>query len=137
MSNKDGGRRWSRHRMAVLAAAISLVGAVPAAATAGQYFSGTLSPSSPTGCSGAWGAGCAESSYDYWNYSTLHKISGDRVAMGFIDFYGSFVYVTYGATANGNTYTQSAAAWGVTEPDHGFCAYYSGTNSSVTCSVSY
>jgi hypothetical protein len=127
----------SRRRISLLVVALAIALSVPAVAAAGQYFSGTLSPSSPAGCSGPWGAGCAESSYDYWSNSTMSKTSGDRIALGFIDFGGSFVYQTYGATANGGgNFTQTASGLGVTEPDHGFCAYYSGTSSSTTCSVS-
>lgn len=131
-------RRWT---IALIAAVGVMAIAViaPAVAGAGQFFNGTLTPSSPTNCSAGWGAGCASSGYADWQYVTLNKHTGDRVALGMQDppSEGSvFHYFTYGSAGNGNTYTLSNAQLQADGYNNPFCAYYSGTNSSVTCSKS-
>lgn len=129
------GRRGARFA-AALGIFTALAFAAPTAANAGQFFNGTLSPSSPTGCSAAWGAGCAQSGFNYWYSVVLTKNTGDRVALGMRGTDGTFYFFTYGATANGHTYTLTKFDLGAPGYNQGFCAYYSGSNSSVSCTAS-
>jgi hypothetical protein len=132
------GLTWRRRSYAFIAllGVTAIAAIVPAMAAAGTFFDGTVSPSSPTGCIAGWGAGCAQSGYSYWNYVTLQKHTGDRVALGMQDppSEGSvFHYFTYGSAGNGHSYTLSKYDLQVNGYNNPFCAYYSGSNSSVTC----
>jgi hypothetical protein len=127
-------RRWT---IALIAAVgvTAIVMVVPAVAGAGDFLTnGTLTPSSPTNCSAGWGAGCASSGYANWEYVAVHKKGGDRMALGMQDppSEGSvFHYFTYGSAGNGFTYTLSNAELQADGYNNPFCAYYSGTNTTV------
>jgi hypothetical protein len=134
----SGARRrfW---RFAALFTVLAVTALAPAAARAGLhglYWVGYVTSTSPTQCSGAWGAGCAQSGFNNWGYTTITKYDGDRIAMGFRDTGGSFYYTTYGSGANGGTYTQSRIALGAPPYNRSFCAWYSGEKSDLDCIAS-
>lgn len=128
---KEKVRRRGTRLAAVIGIVTALALAAPTAASAGQFFNGTLTPSSPTQC----GSGCAGAGFNYWYAVTLTKNTGDRVALGMEGTDGAFYYFTYGATANGHTYTLTKYDLSAPGYNQAFCAYFSGTNSSVTCTA--
>ena len=129
-------RRRVRIVLAVFAASV-VAALAPAAASGGLYFVGYLSSGSPYDCSASWGGGCAQSGFNYWYANTITKYSGDRVAIGFRDVNGGYSnYWTYGAGANGGTYTATKYDLGAPGYNRAFCAWYSGAASDVDCTVS-
>jgi hypothetical protein len=131
------GRARRQVAWALALVGVAAVAAIaPAIASAGLFFSGTLSPSSPTACKAAWGAGCAQSGFNNWYAVVLSKHTGDRVALGMRGTDGTFYFFTYGAGGNGHTYTLTKFDLGAPGYNQGFCAYYSGNSSSVDCTAS-
>jgi len=120
---------------------VAVAAIAPAIASGATFFSGTLSLIGPNSCTNpstpTWPyGGCAQSGFNNWNYVTLQKNTGDRVALGMRASSGTYIFFTYGAAANGHTYTLSKYDLGAPGYNAGFCGYYSGNSSSVSCSVS-
>ena len=125
-------------RFLALVAVFIAVAIAPATANGGQFYSGTLSTIGPLGCKADWinQYGCAQSGFNYWFAVTLTKYNGERVALGMRGTSGVFYYFTYGAGANGNSYTLTKYDLGAPGYNRGFCAYYSGNSSDVVCTAS-
>ena len=127
--------------MLIVAAVVTAVLVLAGAAGAVRYYYAapnspiTLSSSSPTECQPAWGVGCAQNGFWNWDWSGMYKASGDSVTMGFRDTSGNFYWTGsfYGSEWNGMDLHVTRSGTGAPSYNRAFCAYWSGTPSSVQC----
>lgn len=131
------GRSFHRRRVAIavlaLAVALGCATTVASAGTTTYYGYNYLAPSIPEECLSAWGAGCAQSGWNYWDWSEITKNSGDYIALGFRDPDGWFYYQIFGSDWNGTTFHVTRTGVYAPPYNRAFCAYYSGNSSYVQC----
>lgn len=118
--------------VAALIAAVSVVTSAHGAAN--PYFGyDYLTVNNPTACSGSWGNGCAQGSFNNWDWSEISKNSGDLIGLGFRDSSGNFYYQTYGSYYNGTTFHITRTGVGAPQYNRPFCGYYFGGSSYAQC----
>lgn len=102
------------------------------------YGYNNLSPTYPmAGCFSEWGAGCASSGYNNWDWSGIDKVSGGCITIGHLggspptsDFY----YIShYCSDWNGTTFHVTRSGVGAPLYNRAFCAYWDGSTSYARC----
>lgn len=114
---------------------VLFVAAAGAAGLTPYYGFNNLSATYPTGqCAQdlSWVA-IACNGFDYWDCSTVSKVNGDSIRVGFRNDTG-FWYVTLDSSFNG-TLTHVNRSGGIGAPPYirDYCKYLSGTQSYVRC----
>ncbi len=126
--------------LAVLTSAI-VAGAAPAyhGYEYTQWYYGpsgfnNLQPDYPTECKAAWGAGCANTGFNNWDWSGIAKVGGDCIAPGFRNTSGQFYAPsTFCSGWNNSEFHITRTGAGAPAYNQVSCMYWSGAASYVRC----